>query len=308
MRRRTTLVVQAVAAVAALSLVLAACGGGGGDKKTQKKAAPKEAVQPLTGLAPAGDSVTRPALEVKMDNTAPARPQSGVDVADVVYEEVVECELTRLLTIFNSALPDQVGPIRSVRATDPNIVWPLGGVFAYSGGAPQNVELIRQAPVNAVDESAAGNAMFRERSRQAPLRLYYSGEVVRYEPVKAGRQNELYQMGLEHLGGDARAADAEVLAIAAECLERLGVRGRSPVEGPDHRRPDHVAFGRRLRLGGGAGRRRTRGSGLAGRHHRVDLRRRCRRRRPGPGGRGRGAPGCRRARSRRGWSRRHRRC
>ena len=65
----------------------------------------------------------------------------------------------------------------------------------------------------------------RLRERQAPLRLYYSGEVVRYEPVKAGRQSELYQMGLEHLGGDARAADAEVVAIAAECLERLGVSG-----------------------------------------------------------------------------------
>jgi len=65
----------------------------------------------------------------------------------------------------------------------------------------------------------------RLRDREAPLRLYYSGEVVRYEPVKAGRQNELYQMGLEHLGGDARSADAEVLAIAAECLERLGVQG-----------------------------------------------------------------------------------
>lgn len=61
--------------------------------------------------------------------------------------------------------------------------------------------------------------------RPAPLRLYYSGEVLRYEPPKAGRQSELYQMGLEHLGGDRRAADAEVLAIAAECLERLGVDG-----------------------------------------------------------------------------------
>ena len=57
------------------------------------------------------------------------------------------------------------------------------------------------------------------------MRLYYSGEVVRYEPVKAGRQGELHQMGLEHLGGEPRAADAEVLAIAAECLERLGARG-----------------------------------------------------------------------------------
>jgi ATP phosphoribosyltransferase regulatory subunit len=65
----------------------------------------------------------------------------------------------------------------------------------------------------------------RLRERKAPLRLYYSGEVVRYEPVKAGRQSELHQMGLEHLGGGARAADAEVLAIAAESLERLGARG-----------------------------------------------------------------------------------
>lgn len=65
----------------------------------------------------------------------------------------------------------------------------------------------------------------RLRERKEPLRLYYSGEVVRYEPVKAGRQSELHQMGLEHLGGGARAADAEVLAIAAESLERLGARG-----------------------------------------------------------------------------------
>ncbi len=65
----------------------------------------------------------------------------------------------------------------------------------------------------------------RLRERPAPIRLYYSGEVVRYEPPKAGRQSELFQTGLEHLGGDPRAADAEVLTIAAECLERLGVRG-----------------------------------------------------------------------------------
>src|SRR5512139_3029378 len=64
----------------------------------------------------------------------------------------------------------------------------------------------------------------RLRDRAAPMRLYYSGEVVRYEPPKAGSQSELYQMGLEHLGGDSRAADAEVLAIAAESLERLGAR------------------------------------------------------------------------------------
>jgi hypothetical protein len=63
----------------------------------------------------------------------------------------------------------------------------------------------------------------RLADRPAPLRLYYSGEVLRYEPPKAGRQSELHQMGLEHLGG-GRAADAETLAIAAECPRPSALR------------------------------------------------------------------------------------
>jgi ATP phosphoribosyltransferase regulatory subunit len=66
---------------------------------------------------------------------------------------------------------------------------------------------------------AAGRLAWRE----PPIRLYYSGEVLRDEPLQPGRQGELYQMGLEHIGGDSRAADAELLAVAAECLDRVGV-------------------------------------------------------------------------------------
>jgi ATP phosphoribosyltransferase regulatory subunit len=65
----------------------------------------------------------------------------------------------------------------------------------------------------------------RLADRPTPIRLYYSGEVLRYEPPKAGRQSELYQMGLEHLGSAPVDADAEVLAIAAECLAEAGVEG-----------------------------------------------------------------------------------
>ena len=64
----------------------------------------------------------------------------------------------------------------------------------------------------------------RLAEREPPLRLYYSGEVLRWEPPKAGRQSELYQMGLEHLGGARAAGDVEVLAIACETLESLGAR------------------------------------------------------------------------------------
>jgi ATP phosphoribosyltransferase regulatory subunit len=65
----------------------------------------------------------------------------------------------------------------------------------------------------------------RLADREPPIRLFYSGEVLRYEPPRAGRHDELYQMGLEHLGGARSAADAEVVAIAAECLDALNVRG-----------------------------------------------------------------------------------
>ncbi len=135
--------------------------------------APHYATAPLTGLAdPSGASLTRPALTVKIENTPEALPQYGLDQADVVYEEIVNGGITRLAAVFNSHAPTKVGPVRSVRPTDQQIVFPLGGIFAYSGGAPYAVASISQAPVKLVDESSAGAAMFRDPSRQAPHNLY----------------------------------------------------------------------------------------------------------------------------------------
>jgi ATP phosphoribosyltransferase regulatory subunit len=62
----------------------------------------------------------------------------------------------------------------------------------------------------------------RMQERPVPLRLFYSGEVLRYQPPKAGQQKELFQIGLEHIG-DGLAADLEVILVAIEALDRLGV-------------------------------------------------------------------------------------
>jgi hypothetical protein len=176
-----------VAGVLVLATALAACGGGGDPKKAVKKTTTtsststtttvKIPIAPLTGaLDPGGAAATRPALEIKVENTPDARPQAGIDQADDVYEEEVEGGITRFVTIFNSTVPETVGPVRSVRAEDPDIVWPLGGIFAYSGGAAVNVDAINSAPVKAVDESAAGDAMERnapgQPQRFAPHNLY----------------------------------------------------------------------------------------------------------------------------------------
>jgi hypothetical protein len=102
---------------------------------------------------------------VKVNNTGAAK-QYGIHQADVVYEEVVEGGITRLAAIFNSQAPKRVGPVRSVRKTDQSIVWPIGGVFVYSGGAQYAIDSINTAPVTQLDETRAGALMYRAEGTQ----------------------------------------------------------------------------------------------------------------------------------------------
>jgi hypothetical protein len=135
--------------------------------------APVHRVAALTDLPdPTAVTKRRSALTIKMDNTPEAHPQIGVNEADVVYEEIVEGGITRLAAIFNSNLPTVVGPVRSVRRTDREIVFPIGGLFAFSGGAQYAVASIETAPVKLFDQSNAGGAMFRNSKRPPPHNLF----------------------------------------------------------------------------------------------------------------------------------------
>lgn len=143
---------------------------------TTTTTAPTYPVAPLTGLPdPGGAALTRPALTVKIENTPQALPQWGVAQADVVYEEIVNGGITRLAAIFNSQAPAKIGPVRSVRPTDTQVVWPLGGIFAFSGGAQYAIDSIETAPVKLIDEDSAGTAMFRDPNLEAPHNLFASG-------------------------------------------------------------------------------------------------------------------------------------
>jgi ATP phosphoribosyltransferase regulatory subunit len=65
----------------------------------------------------------------------------------------------------------------------------------------------------------------RLASSPKPIRLFYSGEVLRFEKPKGGRQREFAQIGVEHYGGARKTADAEVLLMAVETFQRLGIQG-----------------------------------------------------------------------------------
>lgn len=161
---------------------------------TPTTAAPVVAIAPLTGLPALSPSMaTRPAVIVKIDNDAAAVPQSGVDQADVVYEEVVEGGITRLLAVFQSQDAAVVGPVRSVRETDADIVRPIGGLFAYSGGIAPFVHLIDSTGITDVGAVDDGGAYDRSDLRAAPDNLYTSTTVLRERtPPRAGPPPPLF--------------------------------------------------------------------------------------------------------------------
>jgi hypothetical protein len=124
--------------------------------------------RPVTDPAKAG----RAAVAVKIDNIVDARPQAGITAADIVYEEFTE-GITRFIVVFHSNDAPVVGPVRSVRPADPNIITPLGGVLAFSGGSPAAVALAAASPLTLVTEGDAA-VMYRRPGRSAPQNLYTS--------------------------------------------------------------------------------------------------------------------------------------
>jgi hypothetical protein len=132
-------------------------------------------VAPLTGLSVPADSpvLHRPAIFVKIENAPAARPQSGLDKADVVYEAVAEGGITRFAAIFQSQDPGRVGPVRSVRPQDPDLAGPLHGLAAYSGGLSAFVDPLNEVAQNlSSDKIGEGPPYVRISDRQAPHNLY----------------------------------------------------------------------------------------------------------------------------------------
>src|SRR5262249_20632771 len=124
-------------------------------------------------------------LAVKIDNLVDARPQTGVTHADIVYVLPVEGGLSRLMAVFSSDFPPVVGPVRSARLQDLQVLRQFGRpAFAYSGAAPTAIPTINRAPiVNLRDGLAHG--YFRDNRRSAPHNLYARTSALRAQ-AKAG--------------------------------------------------------------------------------------------------------------------------
>lgn len=122
---------------------------------------PAYGIAPLTGEQIEVGALTAPSLAAKVDNHPDARPQVGLERTDIVFEELVEGGLTRYVAVWHSDVPSTIGPVRSIRPMDPDIISPLGGIVAYSGGQSRFVEMMRAAPVyNAIHGQRDTDATF----------------------------------------------------------------------------------------------------------------------------------------------------
>lgn len=135
---------------------------------------PLDFALPLTGTAAraVGDAYL-PALAVKIDNVDAARPQAGINQADIVVEEMVEGGLTRLLAVFHSEMPEMVGPVRSARSTDVPILRSLGRpLFAWTGANTTFAETIRSLSIVDVGLEALPDRYTELAGRSAPSHLF----------------------------------------------------------------------------------------------------------------------------------------
>lgn len=138
---------------------------------------------PLTGAeVPAGVDPGRPAVAVKIENNPSAYPLSGLDDAEIVFEEEVEGGLTRFMAIFHCTDARKAGPVRSARVVDPAIMSPITKILGDAGGNAQVRKALDKGGIVSIDETAAGSAM-----RRVP-RAGYSSEHTLYANTAALRK------------------------------------------------------------------------------------------------------------------------
>ena len=158
----------------------------------------------------------RAALVVKIDNVPRARPQAGINDADVVYVELVEGGATRYAAVFHSEEVGTVGPVRSMRTTDINLLRALNRpLFANSGGNPRTTNAINASPlVNIGHATGAGGAYYRNNSRSAPHNLFSStGALRRAGGTAGGAPPELFTIRRPGTPNPNKAFDASGVRV-----------------------------------------------------------------------------------------------
>src|SRR5690606_30510274 len=121
---------------------------------------PKPTTEPsrLTGLQVDPDINKRHVTGVMIENSPDARPQSGLQEADIVFEAIAEAGITRFLALYQDTEPKHIGPIRSARPYYLDFLMPFDAGYAHVGGSPTALQQIRQLKIKDLDQFANSGA------------------------------------------------------------------------------------------------------------------------------------------------------
>jgi Protein of unknown function (DUF3048) N-terminal domain/Protein of unknown function (DUF3048) C-terminal domain len=227
----------AAAAIAAAGVIvpLVALGGGGAQHVARKYAVPRRHIYARLPVPPPGPLVSPytgeritalgPVLVVKIDNIVLARPPKHLTSADIVYLLPVEGGLSRIFAVFSTHIPAILGPVRSAREDDLELLRQFGRPgFAYSGATPQLLPFIARHArvVNLYDTPA----YFRDYNRVAPYNFYARGPVLRAEAPGASKAHDIgFRFGPPPPGGRPTASFS-VSYPAASFTFRWSARAR----------------------------------------------------------------------------------
>jgi hypothetical protein len=152
-----------------------------------------------------------PVYAVKIDNTGKAHPQQGLSRADVVYVEQVEGGVTRLAAVYSSAYPKYVGPVRSARVTDIELLRQYGRVgLIYSGSQTRLGDNLQRADLGLVSFDADHTGYVRASNRPQPYDVIGTFDRLRKRAGKVSRPKAPgYTFGPPPAGGK-KAKDVTV--------------------------------------------------------------------------------------------------
>ncbi|MEV8317833.1 DUF3048 domain-containing protein [Streptomyces sp. NPDC059900] len=198
-RRRTRIGTRLLATLAVGALTM-----GAAHESAPADTAPPGDRSPFTGRA----AQKGPVLAVKFDNAPRARPHTGLAQADIVYVEKVEGGMSRLMGVYSSRLPKAVGPVRSARESDIELLRQFGRpALAYSGVRSSLNKVLKEAPLYARPFGSYPGAYFRSGNRPAPHNLFVRPESALRTAPKASHPGDVgFRFGPAPDGGTRTAA------------------------------------------------------------------------------------------------------
>ncbi|WP_179136258.1 DUF3048 domain-containing protein [Paenibacillus sp. 32352] len=153
---------------------------------------------PLTGLVSGQPAHDRPVV-VMVENAPQARPQSGLDQADLVYEILAEGEITRFVAVYQAQAPKVIGPVRSIRPYFVQLGEALDAVIVHAGWSQDAMDLIAEHKLEHLDEVYGDGAYYwRSGDRKMPHNLYTSMDKIRQGIANKKFRTEWKESGLSY--------------------------------------------------------------------------------------------------------------